>query len=230
VTASDAARRFLRAHWIGVLATHSQRGTGHPFGSVVPFVCDANAQPVFLASALAEHAKNLERDGRAGLVVHDMTVAETSGARLSIIGDAARCADPAAAARYLRCFPDASALLALGDFSFWRIVPREALFVQGFGRIAWIDGPALRPPPSDLAAIESSAVAHMNADHRDAIARWCAARGVDATDAAIAGVDGDGFDLRARETLQRFEFDAPVTTAAELRRALAGLAQRARDA
>jgi putative heme iron utilization protein len=231
MSTADEARRFLRAHAIGVLGTHSVTVPGYPFGSVVPFVCDAQARPVILVSALAEHTRSLERDARASLTVHDMTVADTAGPRLGLVGDAARCDDDTAAARYLRFFPDAARLLALGDFGFWRIEPREALFVRGFGRIEWVKGAALRAPAADIAALEDEALAHMNADHADAVEAYCAARGLaDASGARMVGIDADGFDVRAGDRLLRFHFDAPVTDAADLRRTLAALARRARGA
>lgn len=231
MSAADDARRFLRAHHIGVLATHSKSVAGYPFGSVVPFACDARARPVVLISGLAEHTRSIAQDARASLVVHDMTVADTAGPRLTIVADAVRCEDDAAAERYLRAFPDAKQLLALADFGFWRLEPREALFVRGFGRIEWLQAGTMAPPASEIAALEADALAHMNADHADAIAAYCAAGGIaDPAGAHMVGIDVDGFDVRAGQTLLRFSFDAPVTTGADLRRTLADLARRARGA
>jgi putative heme iron utilization protein len=231
MSTGDEARRFLRAHHIGVLTTHSKSVPGYPFGSVVPFACDHEGRPVILISGLAEHTRSLEQDARASLVVHDMTVANTAAPRLSVLGDAARCDDDAAAARYLRAFPDAEQLLSLADFAFWRIQPREALFVRGFGRIEWVKAASLASQPGELAALEPDALAHMNADHADAIAAYCASRGVTETEGAVmVGIDADGFDVRAGDRVLRFAFDAPVTSGADLRRTLAELARRARGA
>jgi hypothetical protein len=38
-------------------------------------------------------------------------------------------------ASWLRRFPEQAINFTLADFSFWRIVPRDARFVAGFGRI-----------------------------------------------------------------------------------------------
>jgi putative heme iron utilization protein len=231
VSAADEARRFLRSHRIAMIATRSHTLPGVPFGSVVPYACDAAARPVILISGLAEHTRSLEQDARASLVVHDMTVADTAAARLTVTGEAVRCDDAAANARYLRFFPDAERLLALADFAFWRLEPRRALFVRGFGRIEWIERDALLAPASEIGAIEPGAVEHMNEDHSDAIAACCASRGVAAaTGARVAGIDEAGFDLRTAAELLRFDFDAPVADADALRRALAVAARRAREA
>lgn len=231
MSTADAARRFLRAHGIAVLSTHSKTAPGYPFGSVVPFVCDPRARPVILISGLAEHTRSLEADPRASLTVHDMTVADTAGPRLTVVGDATRCDDAAAAARYLRYFPDAERLLALADFGFWRIEPRDALFVRGFGRIEWVRADAMLAAESEIEAIETGALEHMNADHPDAVAACCASRGIaDAGDARMVGIDADGFDVRVADRILRFDFDVPVATAAALRSTLAAFAQRARGA
>jgi len=231
VTTGDEARQFLRAHHVGVLTTHSRSVPGYPFGSVVPFVCDDIGRPVILISGLAEHTRSLELDARASLVVHDMTVANTAAPRLTVVGDAVRCDDGVAAARYLRAFPDAEQLLSLADFAFWRILPREALYVRGFGRIEWVKADALASPRSEIAALEAEALDHMNADHPDAIAAYCGSHGVtDPAGARMVGIDVDGFDVRTGEVLLRFAFDAPVTNGADLRRTLADLARRARGA
>jgi putative heme iron utilization protein len=231
MTTAEEARRFLRGHRIGVLSTHSKSMPGYPFGSVTPFACDAQARPLVLVSALAEHTRSLALDGRASLTVHDMTVADTAAPRLTVVGDAAVCEDEDAAARYLRVFPEAERFLSLGDFRFWRLEPREALFVRGFGRIEWVQAADLLAPLTELAAVEAGAIDHMNADHADALAAYCTARGLaHAADARMVGLDGDGFDVRAGTDVHRFAFETPVTTAAELRQALAELARRARGA
>ena len=229
MTTGDDARRYLRAHNLGVLSSHSKSVPGYPFGSVVPVVCDARACPVVLVSGLAEHTRSLAADARASLIVHDFSIADQAGPRLTVLGDAVRCEDADAAARYLRYFPESERLLALGDFAFWRLVPREALFIRGFGRIEWVQADALAPPPNDIAAIEPGAVEHMNADHGAALAAYCASEGLpDASGATMVGLDCDGFDVRIGARIVRFPFDAPVTTAGAARQALAGLARRAR--
>lgn len=230
MTTADEARRYLRAHSFGVLSTHSRSVPGYPFGSVVPFVCDARVRPVALISGLAEHTRSLHADPRASLIVHDFSIADQAGPRLTVIGDAAPCEEEDAAARYLRFFPEAERLLSLGDFGFWRIEPRQALFIRGFGRIDWVGGDAFAPPASEIGAIEAGAIDHMNADHADAIAAYCAARGIpDAPGPVMVGLDCDGFDVRSGTQILRFAFDAPVITGTALRQTLADLARRSRE-
>jgi putative heme iron utilization protein len=230
MTPGEEARGFLRAHHAGVLSTLSASLPGYPFGSIVPFVLDADCRPVVLISALAEHTKSLAGNPRAGLIVHGYEEDVQAGPRLTLMGDAARVAGGGAAqSRYLRYFPAAQDLLSLGDFSFWAIDPKRLLFIRGFGRIHWIDPDAFRPPANRLAAAEEEIVAHMNADHAAALTDCCRhAHGSAAREVAMVGIDCDGFDVRADGRLLRIAFDEPVTNAGKAREALASMTRRAR--
>jgi putative heme iron utilization protein len=221
------ARRYLRRHHAGVLATLSKRLGGYPFGSVVPFVLDHFARPIVLVSRLAEHTKNMAADPRASLLVHDAAEDVQTAARLTLVGDAEQVAEPESiASRYLRYFPDARGLLGLGDFSFWRLRPVFVRHIAGFGAIRSITPQGFAPPDNRLAEAEDEIVAHMNADHADALRTCCRrAHGVAPAEATLAGIDCDGLDVRADGSLLRIEFDAPVTNAGKAREALVALAR-----
>jgi heme iron utilization protein len=225
-----AARRYLRRHHAGMLATLSKRLGGYPFGSVVPFVLDHHAQPVVLVSRLAEHTKNMTADPRVSLLVHDAAADVQTAARLTLVGDAAPVPEPATVAtRYLRRFPEAQGLLDLGDFTFWRLRTTFVRHIAGFGAIRSITPESFAPPENRLAEAEDEIVAHMNADHGDALRGYCRhATGVEPSNAVLIGIDCDGLDVRADGALVRIEFDAPVANAGKAREALAALARRTR--
>jgi putative heme iron utilization protein len=224
------ARLYLRNRRYGVLATISSKLHGYPFASLVPFVLDHDACPVILISRLAEHTRNIESDPRVSLLTHDSTADVQAAARLTLVGNAAGILDQEAAqTRYLCYFPDARRLLALGDFSFYRIEPFILRFIGGFGAIRWIPAAAYAPPANQLAADEPEIVAHMNADHVRALRDYCRYYGqLDADEAVMAGIDCDGFDVRAGTDLLRVAFESPVTTAVEARQTLVAMAKRAR--
>jgi putative heme iron utilization protein len=224
------ARRYLRRHHAGVLATLSRRLGGYPFGSVVPFVLDHEARPVVLVSRLAEHTKNMVADPRASLLVHDVAEDVQTAARLTLVADAEPVAGPAPiAARYLRYFPDAQGLLGLGDFSFWRLRAVFVRHIAGFGAIRSITPQSFAPPENHLGEAEDEIVAHMNADHGDALRAYCRlASGVEPGAATLVGIDCDGIDVRADGALLRIDFDGPVTNVGKAREALAALARAAR--
>ena len=224
------ARCYLRARHHGVLSTLSQRIAGHPYGSVVPFVLDHEARPIILVSRLAEHTRNLEADARASLVVRDDGDEVLAGARLTLIGNAARIeCDPALRARFLRYQPQARQLLGLGDFSYWRITPLTLRFIAGFGAIRWISAAEFAPPKHALAEVEADIIAHMNAGHADTLRACC--RGVlgrDVSEAVMLGVDCDGFDVRADGVRLRFDFPEAAPDAESAQRAVVETGRDAR--
>jgi heme iron utilization protein len=88
-------------------------------------------------SRLAWHTQDMAHDPRVAL-----SIAETDDGRadpftlmrLTIRGEATQTPDGPKAA-WLQRFPEQAINFELADFSFWRIVPRDARFVAGFGRI-----------------------------------------------------------------------------------------------
>jgi heme oxygenase (biliverdin-IX-beta and delta-forming) len=225
------ARRFLRARRHGVLATISRRVDGYPFGSVVPYLLDHAARPVIFISRLAEHTANLEADPRLSLLVSDGREDVQAGARLTLLGDAVRGAGDRTLTRYLSYFPDAEHLVALGDFAFYCIEPRQLRFIRGFGEMNWISAESYAPPANALATQEDAIVMHMNAEHARSLRDYCRFyHRQDVELAVMAGIDCDGFDVRGDGALMRIDFDRPVADAREAREALVAMAQKARAA
>ena len=127
---------MLHKSTYGVLATQSLQLPGYPFASILPFVPDERHRPVFLISALAEHTKNLLADPRASFLVSNSDGENAlAGARMTILGDVAPVeASPDLVARYQ---PEARQYLELGDFAYFRLAPRRARYVAGFGEMGW---------------------------------------------------------------------------------------------
>lgn len=233
MSAGAAARAYLRRYHGGALSTISKRLAGHPFGSVVPYVLDHDAQPVILISQLAEHTRNIEGDARVSLLVNDPAGDIQAGARLTLVGNAARADGglEALQARYLNYFPDAARLFALGDFALYQIRPLQLRWIGGFGDIQWIPVEAYVPPANRLADEEHAILTHMNADHAHNLRDYCRHfHGRTSGAARMAGIDCDGFDVRTETEILRFDFDQPVTDAASAREALVALARQARPA
>jgi putative heme iron utilization protein len=101
--------------------------------------------------------------------------------------------------------------------------------IAGFGAIRSITPQSFAPPENRLAEAEDEIVAHMNADHVDALRAYCRhATGVASSTAVLIGIDCDGIDVRADTAMVRIEFDEPVTNAGKAREALSALARQAR--
>jgi len=88
-------------------------------------------------SRLAWHTQDMLQDPRVSL-----SIAETDDARadpftfmrVSIRGDASQI-PVGPKDEWLKKFPEQAINFQLADFSFWKIAPRDARFVAGFGRI-----------------------------------------------------------------------------------------------
>jgi putative heme iron utilization protein len=99
-------------------------------------------------SRLAWHTQDMLQDPRVSL-----SIAETDDGRadpftimrVSIRGEAVQLAhDEHLKSAWLARFPKQAINFELADFSFWRITPRDARFVAGFGRIHNLSAADLR--------------------------------------------------------------------------------------
>jgi heme iron utilization protein len=226
------ARQMLRAHRYGALSTLSSKFEGYPFGSITPYLVDHDCSLLILISTLAEHTRNIARDSRVSLITHDQRDPHilTQG-RVTVLGDARPEPDrEQASLRYLRYFPEAQAYLAMHDFSFYRIRPVAVRYIGGFGRIHWIGAQDYSVQRYLLIEQETDVIAHMNSDHRDTMRNYCRHfYKVAALDVEMVGIDIDGFDVRADETVLRFDFNQTVTDAQLARTALVEMARNAKQ-
>ena len=107
-----------------------------------------------------------------------------------------------------------------------------AHLVAGFGRIADLKAEDLSTSLSAaerLIEAEEGALAHMNEDHRDAIALYATKLlGDEAGNWRIVSLDPEGCDLMLGERARRLEFPQRVAEAGALREVMVRLAQKAR--
>jgi putative heme iron utilization protein len=232
-------RRLLRRQSHAALATSLD---GQPYASLVALACDLDATPLLLLSDLAQHSRNIAADRRVSLLF-DGSARDVPGGdplaapRLSLIGEAAPVDDPRLVARFTARHPSAAQYSGFGDFRLYRVTIGRGHLVAGFGRISWIAADELRfaGAADPLAAAEAGIVAHMNADHSDALALY--ARRLlhrDGTGWRMTGIDPEGIDLRSETETARLDFSAtaggPVLDPAAARRALVALSREARAA
>lgn len=223
------ARRLVRSYRDGALATQSLKFPGYPYVSALPFCTDPRGRIVVLISHLAEHTRNAEHDGRVGFLVSPAGPEMQEQARVNQVGDIAPVDEPSMAARYLRFFPDAAEYLRIGGFRFFRIEPKSLRYIAGFGSIHTIPGEDYLAPELPLAASEQDILSHMNQDHAHNLREYCRhVHGVEAREAQMAGIDCDGFDVRADGKLLRFEFGERVADADQARAELVSLAKASR--
>ena len=234
-TPARTARRVMRAAGRATLATSlAAAGADWPYASLVLVALDIDLSPLLLISELAEHTKNLRRAARASLLF-DATAGlanPLTGARVTVLGEAAPVNDARLSARFVRRHPEAAAYNDFHDFKLWRLAPERAHLVAGFGRIHWIAAPHLVPPAAAaaaLAAAEPGILAHMNEDHRATIDLYAQRLlGLSGEGWRLTGVDPDGADLRRDAAAARLEFAAPAADAEAVRREFVRLAREAR--
>lgn len=229
------ARQFLLSTRHAILSTHSAKYPEYPFGSVAPFVCNQQAEPVLLISSIAEHTKNIKHNPKVALLVFAGAEDLQANARLTLMGEAIACDknDGDLRARYLRYLPQAASYFDMHDFSFYRIRVDQVRYIAGFGRMGWLEGGTLAADlaSSELTTQESGILSHMNADHQASLLAYCQhVHGIQADNAEMIGLDAEGFDVRyhqgeEREGVLRFAFASPVRNAQEARTALVALSQ-----
>ncbi|MGY2492785.1 HugZ family pyridoxamine 5'-phosphate oxidase [Cupriavidus sp. CP313] len=189
----ERAINLLHEAAYGTLATHSAILPGYPYATVVPYVPDEAHRPVVCISALAEHTKNLLADSRVSFSVLQADATDVQAAsRLTIVGEAERFEpSPAFLARYLRYEPGAEQLLAL-DFMFFRLSARKVRFIEGLGRMGWLEkadlDAAYQLPEEDEANVLREVSRAVLADVR------------------VLGLDCYGIDYAAGALRKRFRF------------------------
>ena len=203
------ARLLLREARQGVLATAAG---GEPQAGWVTPATDAGLQILLLLSGLSAHTKALEASPSCALLV----TGRPAGAnpqltpRISVNGHAEKLARSspdyhASRARYLAVHPYAALYADFEDFSLWRITPRSALHVAGFGRARKLGPASLCPSAAIVAAIDEDRGSLMPfaAGLRD----------------HVVGLDCDGVDVQHDEATERWSFSAPAVSPDEWREA-----------
>jgi putative heme iron utilization protein len=237
-THAERARTLVGRISTGTLCTLATEPAGYPYGSLVTVAFD-NGNPIFLISALAEHTKNLERDHRASLLVaEDGSADPLANGRVTIIGPCTRVEGEGGSARtaFLAAHPNSAYYAGFRDFAFWRLNVSSVRYIGGYGRMSWISKAEWQmAEPDPLGPSAASIVAHMNADHADAMVLYCKAlsKVTEITTASMTGVDRYGFEMSAQTAdgprPLRLAFATPVSTPQEARAALISLLKDARS-
>jgi putative heme iron utilization protein len=237
-THAERARTLVAGIPTGTLSTLALEPAGYPYGSFVTVAFD-EGNPVFLISALAEHTKNLERDPRASLLVAESGADDPlANGRVTMLGPCTRVDGDGGSARsaFLTVHPNAAYYADFRDFAFWTLRVNAIRYIGGYGRMSWISHAEWQnAEPDPLAPYAAGAIAHMNADHADALVLYCKAfsQASDITSATMTGVDRYGFDMSAKTRNGprpvRVAFPRPVTTPEEVRATLVAMVQDARS-
>ena len=237
-THAERARTLVAQISTGTLCTLAIEPAGYPYGSFVT-VAFENGNPIFLISELAEHTKNLKRDPRASLlVVEDGSADPLANGRITMLGPCTRVEGKGGSARvaFLAAHPNSTYYADFRDFAFWKLHVDSTRYIGGYGRMSWISNAewqTAEPDPLGPSAIGT--IAHMNADHADAMVLYCKAfsKATEITSASMTSIDRYGFEMTAntKEGLRpvRLAFAKPVSTPEEARAALISILKDARS-
>jgi putative heme iron utilization protein len=237
---AERVRTLFSLAAVGTLSTLSRKHPGFPFGSLMPFALDPAGRPLFLISNMAMHTQNLKADPRCSLFVGqaDAEGDPLGAARATLIGPAEPVpASELASVReiYLARHENSRYWVDFADFSFFRLEPVDLYYVGGFGVMGWVEAADFAgAAPDPLASAAPGILAHMNADHVDAmilLARLHAQ--LEATEATMTSVDRLGFTLRLKTNDgmkgARINFLREVATSQETRTVLVEMVRQARQ-
>jgi len=113
---------------------------GAPMASMTLFMPERDFSAFYVhISRLAWHTQDLQDEARVALSIaeaDDRRPDPFTLMRVTVRGEAVNLEnDLAKKDAWLARFPEQAINFTLADFSFWKIVPRDARFVAGFGRI-----------------------------------------------------------------------------------------------
>lgn len=230
------ARKLVRSARTAVLSTSYHNAApepdlagGWPYGSLVLTACSQEGVPILLLSQLAEHTKNIHTDDRVSLL-YDATASRAhplTGERATVLGRVMP-AETGDRERYLSRYPDAQVYAEFQDFAFYRVAPERCHLVAGFGRIEWIAEQDLLLDTAScrqIAAAETEIVAHMNADHADALSTYAGRFGRKPGAWRMSGCDTEGCDIELGGEYLRLPFGTHTETPDDVRRELIRLAR-----
>jgi hypothetical protein len=224
---------------IGSLSTLSRKQSGFPFGSVMPYGLDERGRPIFLISTMAMHTQNLQANPHASLLVtqSDGDSDPLGASRVTLIGDVDRVPEPdlsEARRLYLERYANSKYWVDYDDFSFYRVDVVDVYYVGGFGVMGWVQAADYdRAQPDPLADVAAGIIAHMNADHSDALVLLArSSAGIEAQEGTMTSVDRLGFHVRLK-TMNgmrgaRIAFLREVTNTEGARKVLVEMVQEAR--
>lgn len=237
-THAERARTLAANLSTGTLCTLALEPAGYPYGSFVTVAFDGG-NPVFLISGLAEHTRNLAGDPRASLMVAESGSADPlANGRVTILGPCTRVQEDGGRARaaFLAAHPNASYYADFRDFAFWTLQVESVRYIGGYGRMSWISRAEWQgAEPDPLGPSAAGIIAHMNADHADALLLYCKAfsKATEVASVTMTGVDRYGFEMSARTPQGprpvRLAFAQPISTPEEVRAALVALVKAARS-
>ena len=235
---SDAiahSRQLVRAGRSAALSTIISTNEGWPYTSFVTYATDQSGCLIFLFSDISDHTRNLKIDSRVSVLVEQASGRKNpqTGPRVTLIGKIKKTKDVSHSNRFLTCHPRAKVYAGFTDFNFYFMRVERAHYIGGFASAVWYKGAEFQTAAKlaqQIKESETDILAHMNADHADAIDLFANKllhrKG---TGWKMIGIDADGIDLIKDDRLARLAFKYPLTKASDARAGLITLVSKAQS-
>jgi len=220
------------------LAEHGRNLAADPRASIAIVASSTGAAPAATSNAGAATAAT-SNAGAATAATSSTDSDPLASGRVTLAGVVeAPKGDELAAARaaHLAAVAAAKYYVDYSDFTLWVLRVHRVRWVGGYGRMESTTGEAYAAAhPDPVAPLGAGAIAHLNADHPDALVAMAKVLGgyPDTTAATCTGVDRYGLDLRVSTdrgvAYTRVGYAAPIGSIDELRSATVELTRRARQ-
>jgi len=230
------AKSLLRRIRAGALATLAPPDAS-PFASLINVATEPDGSPILLMSQLSGHTRHLAGDPRLSLLLAQSGEGDPlSHPRLTLTGKAEKIIDADQRAflkaRFLARHPKSALYADFGDFAFYHVDVDQAHLNGGFGKTGRFDWAGLKTDVEGaeaLIASEAGMLAHMNADHKEALALYAKVfAGAPEGAWQATGLDPEGMDLACEDLTARLIFPQRVSDGEGLRKMLVELAKTAR--
>ncbi|MEO3471236.1 DUF2470 domain-containing protein [Roseomonas sp. CAU 1739] len=218
-------------------ATLASSAEGQPFASLVTPAPAPDLSPLLWLSTLSAHTRQLAAEPRCALLFTGTTDSPNpqTAPRVTVTGLAEPVPEAEVAplkARWLARHPYAALYADFADFGLWRLRIGGALHVGGFARAERIKAGELAPDPVAVTAIlaaEAEIIAHVNADHANAVAAIAEGMlGAGPGAWRLVAVDVDGCDISDGNQTVRLAFLARLSDSDGVRAALIRAAREGR--
>jgi len=228
------SRHLARSKEKAVLATVMRKTDNHPYASLVLTASDFQGNPLVYISNLAEHTKNLWENEKVSMLFENTSGLNDplSGARVTLQGTMTENKNPLLLERFHKRHEQSRKYGTAHDFFLFQMKVERAHLVAGFGRIHWIQSDEYLFDVSQTDGFdehEDGIVKHMNEDHTDALDLFARhLLGQKEEGWKMTGIDPEGFDMRHRDLVIRYDFDEPLKNAGDSRPVMVDLVKQAR--
>lgn len=208
-----------------------------PYNTFVMVAFDYDASPLLILSDLSEHTKNINKNNFVSLLLYeeqkftkffpvfenkfDKNIYEDpmSRPRLTIIGKIDVFRNPNAKRRFLYRHPASKLYANFNDMNLYRIKIVSAHLTAGFAKVKWFEHNDLKcNSSSDFEKNELEILTHMNEHHSQSIKLYMKKFFNKNGKWEIVGIDPEGFDLRFKSNVLRYNFENTLKSSNELRK------------